>query len=191
MVQQILLGGANHFSGPFACRSDTLAHNEGLLGCRVLCHGRHANSVHAIDPPGECVILGRILTNELTDDALHLLQQLLMTGDKPWVGSAANENRALADLPCAFDLDPRFFGVLPCRTDDAGPPVVDGVIGRATKVKASFRLLNSKWVTLLIKAMGRHRHRGCAALRRHALKLKSLMVECRQNRIATTWNAAK
>src|SRR5262249_48420762 len=114
-----------------------------------------------------------------------------MTRDEAGIGSAAEQDRALPHMPRSLDLDPRLSGLLPDRADDACAPVVEGMIRSAHKIEPTFRFLHGERIALLVEAVRRHRYRRCTALRRHAFKFETPLIERCQDRIASARNAAQ
>src|SRR6202040_2318441 len=128
MVQQVLLGRPHHFGRPRPRGRDAFAEDKGFTWWRVLCHRCHADAIHPVDTPGELVIFSRIFTDKIAHHAFDFLQKSLMARDEARIGSAAEQDRALAHMPRPLDLDPWLPGLLPDRADDAGAPVVEGMI---------------------------------------------------------------
>ena len=136
---------------------------------------------NAVDPPGQQIILRRVLANEIANHDLDFLQQLTLLGDKFRIGGAAKQYRALADLARALDLDPMLSGIFPKGADDPRAAVVDGVISCAGEIEPAFRFMDRKRVALLIQAVGGNGNWCGTPLRRHAVQFKTFMVERRQD----------
>src|SRR5215468_7757987 len=117
-----------------------------------------------VNPPGEHVIFGRIFADKIAHHAFDFLQKLLMARDEAGIGSAAEQDRALPDMPRPLNLDPWLSGLLPDRADDTCAPVVEGMIRSAREIEPAFRFLHGERIALLVKTMRRHRHRRRTAL---------------------------
>src|SRR5262245_42760661 len=97
VVQQILLGGADHLLRTLGRIGDALAHYE-CLARQV--RGRLGPSTYPIDtiePKAKAVVLGGIFTDELADDALNVGKYLLVPGDEMGIGGRGEEKGAKAD----------------------------------------------------------------------------------------------
>ena len=128
--------------------------------------------------------------NEIADHNLDFFQQLVVLGDKFWIGGAAEQYRALADLARTLDLDPMLSCIFPPGTDHAGAAVVDGAIGSAGEIEPAFRFMDRKRVALLIQAVGGNGNWRGTPLRRHAVQF-NFMVEHYQDGVAAAREATQ
>ena len=156
------------------------------------CYGRHSHALDAIDPPGERVILGRILANEIADDALHFFQQLVVLGDKFRSAVPQKSNTARSPtLRAPSILTQCSLGIFPPGTDQAGAAVINGAIGSAGEIEPAFRFMDRKRVALLIQAVGGNGNWRGTPLRRHAVQFKTFMVEHCQDGVAAAREATQ